>query len=54
MAGLIPRIPKFIALEKAMIQMNDVIAKAMSSANDAKKDYDEIKQEIEKAIREGS
>ncbi len=54
MAGLIPRVPKFIALEKAMIQMNDVIAKAMSSANDAKKDYDEIKQEIEKAIREGS
>ena len=53
MAGVTPLVPKFLEQEKAVKQLNGLIAGAMSRANDAAKKYDAIEQEIQKAIKEG-
>jgi hypothetical protein len=54
MAGVLPLIPDFIMLDKLIQALPDVVNKAIAAGNDAAKNYDAIKQEIQKAIQEGS
>jgi hypothetical protein len=53
MAGVLPLIPDFIMLDKLIQALPDVVNKALTASNDAAKNYDAIKQEIQKVIQEG-
>jgi hypothetical protein len=53
MAGVLPMIPEFIALDRLIQSIPAVLKKALAAGDDAAKNYDAMKREIEAAIREG-
>jgi hypothetical protein len=54
MAGVLPLIPEFIMLDKLIQSLPALVNQALAAGNDAAKNYDAIKQEIQKVIHEGS
>jgi hypothetical protein len=54
MAGVLPLVPELIMLDKLIQSLPAVVNKAIAAGNDAAKNYDAIKQEIQKVILEGS
>jgi hypothetical protein len=53
MAGVLPMIPEFIALDRLIQSVPAVLKKALAAGDDAAKNYDAMKREIQAAIREG-
>jgi hypothetical protein len=53
MAGVLPLLPDFIMLDKLIQSLPAIVNKAIAAGNDAAKNYDAIKQEIQKVIQEG-
>jgi hypothetical protein len=53
MAGVLPMIPEFIALDKLIQLAPALLNKALAAGDDAAKNYDAVKREIQAAIREG-
>jgi hypothetical protein len=53
MAGVLPMIPEFIMLDKLIKSAPAVLKKALAAGDNAAKNYDAIKREIQKAIQEG-
>ena len=54
MAGVLPLEADFIMLDKLIHDLPDMVQKAIDAGNDAAINYDAIKQEIARAIQEGS
>jgi hypothetical protein len=52
MAGVLPMIREFIALDRLIQSVPAVLNKALAAGNDAAKNYDAVKREIEAAIQE--
>ena len=53
MAGVLPMIPEFIALERLIQSAPALLNKALAAGDDAAKNYDVMKREIQAAIQEG-
>jgi len=53
MAGVLPLESDFIMLDKLIHSLPDIVNAALAEGNDAAKMYDEIKQEIQDAIKKG-
>jgi hypothetical protein len=53
MAGVLPMIPEFIALDRLIQSVPALLNRALVAGNDAAKNYDAVKQEIQAAIQEG-
>ena len=53
MAGVLPMIPEFIALDRLIQSAPTVLKKALAAGDDAAKNYDAVKWGIQAAIREG-
>lgn len=54
MAGVLPLLADFVMLDKLIQSLPAIVNKAIAAGNDAAKNYDAIKQEIQKVIQEGS
>jgi hypothetical protein len=52
MAGVLPLIPEFIVLDKLIQSVPAIVNKALAAGDDAAKNYDAMKREIESAIQE--
>ena len=52
MAGVLPLLPDFIALDRLIKTMPALLNKALAAGNDAAKNYDAMKREIQRAIQE--
>jgi hypothetical protein len=53
MAGVLPMLQDFIVLDRLIKSLPAVLNKALAAGNDAAKNYDAMKQEIQAAIQEG-
>lgn len=53
MAGVLPMIPEFIVLDRLIQSAPAVLNKALAAGDDAAKNYDAVKREIQAAIQEG-
>jgi len=53
MAGVLPMIPDFIVLDRLIQSLPAALNKALAAGDDAAKNYDAVKREIQVAIREG-
>jgi len=51
MAGVLPMIPDFIALDRLIQLVPAILKKALAAGDDAAKNYDAVKREIQAAIR---
>ena len=52
MAGVLPMIPELIALDSRIQSAPAILNKALAAGDNAEKNYDEIKREVQAAIRE--
>jgi hypothetical protein len=52
MAGVLPMIPEFIALDRLIQSVPAILNRALAAGNDAAKNYDAMKREIEAANQE--
>ena len=52
MAGVLPMIPEFIALDRLIQSVPGIMHRALAAGNEAAKNYDAVKQEIQAAIHE--
>jgi hypothetical protein len=53
MVGVLPMVPEFIALDRLIQLAPALLNKALAAGDDAAKNYDAVKHEIQAAIREG-
>jgi hypothetical protein len=53
MAGVLPLLPDFIKLDKLIQSLSGVVNKAIAAGNDAAKNYDVVKQNIQEFIQQG-